>query len=72
MVTSHIKGWEEKYSSQSDSRSKHDTETANESKSAALVRTLQVLGAVGLQCAHGHGGKSYLERPGRGSFTKAN
>lgn len=44
MVTSHTNG-KEKYSSQSDSRSKHDTETANKTKSATLVRTAQVYGA---------------------------
>lgn len=42
MVTSHIKG-EEKDSSQSDSRSKQDTESANKTKT--LVRTVQVYGA---------------------------
>lgn len=44
MVTSHIKE-EEKDSSQSDSRSKQDTESANKTKSATLVRTEQVYGA---------------------------
>lgn len=40
----------------------HDTETANSSKSAALVRTLQVYRAEATVHTEGHGGKSYLER----------
>lgn len=47
----------------------HDTETANSSKSAALVRTLQVYRAEATVHTEGHGGKGYLERlKKRGSF----
>lgn len=60
MVTSHIRGGE-KYSSQSNQEA-HDTETANSSKSAALVRTLQVYRAEATVHTEGHSGKSYLER----------
>lgn len=68
-MTPHIKG-EEKYSSQSDSRSKHDTETANETKSATLVRSLLVLRARGYSVDTQQGRAS--ERPNEGVFTKAN
>lgn len=74
MVTSHTKG-EKKYSTQSDSRSKHDTETANKTKSATLVKAAQVYGAceatVCIRTQRGRARERERERL-NGGFTKAN